>query len=156
MAPVNRIRLWESTHLERSPGQCFILKTVFAQVQLSPLYFTHTDLLGGRIDLHCLMSVMAQSSVHTLWDGIYVPCKHPHMCFSACGCLHLLVLYHAARGTYQIYHSSPILPSWGKKKEINNNNNDDNNNNNNILMFISISSGNRDINRFCWFQSNKY
>ena len=35
----------------------FILKTVFAQVQLSPLYFTHTDLPSGRIDLHCLMSV---------------------------------------------------------------------------------------------------
>ena len=41
MATVNRVLLWE--HLECSPEQYFMLKTVFAQVQLSPLYSTHTD-----------------------------------------------------------------------------------------------------------------
>ena len=44
--------------------------------------------------------MMAQSGFHRLWDCIFVPSKHPHLCL--CDCLHLLVLYHATRGTYQI------------------------------------------------------
>ena len=47
----------------------FILKTVFAQVQVSPLYFTHTDLPGGRgKDRPTLpdVCVMIESGVHRL------------------------------------------------------------------------------------------
>ena len=40
---------FDVTHLKCSPGRLFILKLVFAQVQLTPLYSNHTNTSGGRI-----------------------------------------------------------------------------------------------------------
>ena len=95
---------FDVTHLKCSPGRLFILKLVFAQVHLTPLYSITQTRQGEESGLH-KPDVMYDGAVwlsQTLRRYFCAVQAHTHVL--PCVCVYTyLFIYHTARGTHLIY-----------------------------------------------------